>query len=759
LSLKEEIDLLVRQNEALIQTLSLMGARLDTSLRQLSAISSLTVVPIQASSLQDAASMILDVLLHELNDIAACSLLMYDENQDCLRLLAARGQADILGEIEGPYNRALTFKPGQGVAGKVFADNAPLFWTRGEDDENTLIKSEALSTPESLACLPLSVSGRPIGVLNISFGRPSNFGHTQRRDLILLSGVVANIVHTFSLKAELNEKATGLKKAQQGLEIRVRERTAELAQANLTLKREIDEHRETSSKLRQSEKRYRELFESITDFIFAHTSQGEILSINPAAAGALGYEPDQIVGRSMADLLPPRCRATFQEDYLDPTMDLGQHRGTFLLMSNGGQERHVDYRSRLVQEPDAAPYVAVSGRDITDNMAAQQELRSLEEQLTQSQKMQAVGTLASGIAHDFNNILQAISGYVQLLLGSDKDPGTTERYLNGVDGAVKRASELVNNLLTFSRKMDPDLQPLDVNAVILQAVRLLERVLPRMISVETYLMDELWKVSGDPNQLIQVLMNMGTNARDAILEGGRVVLESRNVTFDKDYAQAYLDLEAGRYVEIKIWDTGIGMDEPTLRQVFEPFFTTKDVGKGTGLGLSTVYGIVKSHNGHVTVRSELGLGSTFTIYLPALGDSDVQENIRENELEDIHGGDETILLVDDEKAIIEIARDVLSRHGYKVLTADGGERALDLYRQHSSEIDLVILDLGMPGIGGHSCLLEMLRINPEACVLIASGYSLGGSDKDPIKNGAAGFLSKPYRLADMLRKVRSVLDA
>ena len=758
MSLKEEIDLLVRQNEALIQTLSLMGARLDTSLRQLSAISSLTAVPIQASSLRDAACMVLDVLLHELNDIDASSLMLYDEAQNCLRLLAARGQADILGVIEGPYNRTLMFRPGQGVAGKVFVNNAPLFWTKG-DDENTLITNDKLSTPESLACLPLSISGRPIGVLNISFGRPSGFEHTQRRDLILLSGVVANIVHTFALKAELNEKAESLKKAHEGLEARVRERTTELAQANLTLKREIGEHRETSSKLQQSEKRYRELFESITDFIFAHTPQGEILSINPAAAKALEYDADLIIGRSLRDLLPDRYHATFQADYLDPVVDHGQHRGTLLLVSVSGQERYVDYRSRLVQEPDNAPYVAVSGRDITDNMAAQQELRSLEEQLTQSQKMQAVGTLASGIAHDFNNILQAISGYVQLLLGSNPDAKTADRYLNGVDGAVKRASELVNNLLTFSRKMDPELQSLDVNGVILQAVKLLERVLPRMISVETYLTDRLWKVSGDPNQLIQVLMNMGTNARDAMPEGGRVVIESRNVTFDADYAQVYLELEPGRYVEIKVWDTGVGMDEDTLRQIFEPFFTTKDVGKGTGLGLSTVYGIVKSHNGHVAVRSELGLGATFTIYLPALCDEVVQSNTLENENEEIAGGHETILLVDDEKAIVEIAQDVLKRHGYKIITADGGERALDLYRRHQNEIDLVLLDLGMPGIGGHGCLMEILRLDPDARVLIASGYSMSDSEKDPLQLGAAGFLSKPYRLADMLKKVRGILDA
>ncbi|MEW5724170.1 MAG: ATP-binding protein [Thermodesulfobacteriota bacterium] len=779
MTLRDDIELLVRQNEALVKTLAIMGVRLDSSLKLLSAITSLTALPIRTMSLSEAAGEILEVLVRELSDIYSCSLMLYQPDREVLTLLAARGQADLLGEINGPYNKDLVFRPGEGIAGRVFQANEPIFWDRNSTEAGALKKDPPQFTPESLACLPLPVLGCPIGVLNISFGAPTPFDHPRKRDLMLLSGVVANVLQTFHLKFELDEKARSLqnkvteceteiserrrfeealRRSREELERRVHERTADLASANLTLRREVEERQRTAAELQKSEKRYRDLFASITDFIFTHDMDGCFLSLNPYAAQTLGYNTEDLVGRYMGDFMLPKHGKAFREDYLDQIGRIEELTGTFILLDKTGGEHYIEYRCGLVEDLEQGRYVSGTGRDITDRILAQRELRSLEEQLIQSQKMQAVGTLASGIAHDFNNILQAVSGYIQLLLTKPMEPEVGRRYLVEVETAVKRAGELVMRLLTFSRKVEPRLEPMVLNQEIYQAVRMLERIIPRMIEIETYLDPTLWSIKGDANQLEQVLMNLGTNARDAMAEGGRIVIETRNVVLNDNNAGAYLELPPGRYVELKFTDTGQGMDEEVIKHIFEPFFTTKDPGEGTGLGLSTVYGIVKGHGGHVTVNSEPGRGAAFHLYLPALVKAEAEMDQEGAESEELPGGTEVILLVDDERAILEIVKSFLERYGYQLITADGGERALELYRERRDEVDLVVLDLGMPGMGGHSCLKEILALNPGAKVLIASGYTTKKHEKDVIESGAAGFVGKPYKLTDLLKVIRRVLD-
>ena len=373
--------------------------------------------------------------------------------------------------------------------------------------------------------------------------------------------------------------------------------------------------------------------------------------------------------------------------------------------------------------------------------------------------MEAIGTLASGIAHDFNNILQIISGYIQLMKARPEAPAGSGKYLDDIEPAVDRAIELVRQLLTFSRKGDQRTRPIDLNAEVTQTLKILERTIPKMVTITTRLADDLYTINADASQMDQVLMNLASNAVDAMSSHGELTVETENAKLDAEYCRANLGVEPGEYVLLRLSDNGRGMDQGTLAHIFEPFFTTKGVGEGTGLGLSTVYGIVKGHGGHIRCESEPGTGTVFSIYLPALGDVAPGNGLEAGDQVEMPQGDETILLVDDEQAILDIGRDILERHGYKVITAENGETALEIYRRSDGNIDLVILDLGMPGMGGHSCLGEILRINPEAKAVIASGYSINGRAKMTVELGAGGFISKPYSLVEMLRKIRQVLDS
>ena len=338
------------------------------------------------------------------------------------------------------------------------------------------------------------------------------------------------------------------------------------------------------------------------------------------------------------------------------------------------------------------------------------------------------------------------------------EPGFRE--LREVIRASKRGAELTQQLLTFSRKVESKRKPLDLNQEVGELRQLLERTLPKMIEVEFNLTHDLRTINADSAQLKQVLMNLAVNAKDAMPEGGKIVIETQNLTLDEEFCQKYAEVKPGDYVLLSMADTGHGMEKETLEHIFDPFYTTKEVGKGTGLGLAIVYGIVKNHEGYVMCYSRPGSGSSFRIYLPvseaARDDEEAGESLVAKSPP--MGGDETILLVDDEEFIRELGVDVLGQAGYTVLTASNGEQALEVYRKEQAHIDLIILDLIMPGMGGSKCLAGLRKINPQARVLIASGYSPDASTKGTLEAGAAGFINKPYDNKQLLDLVRKILD-
>jgi two-component system cell cycle sensor histidine kinase/response regulator CckA len=526
----------------------------------------------------------------------------------------------------------------------------------------------------------------------------------------------------------------------------------------VTVVKDITQFKEAQARVRESEKRYRDLFDSVSDLIYTHDLEGKYLSANRALASIFGYELDEFAGHKAPDFIKPELRALFNSEYLEGIKKQGHYEGISSYFTKDGRKIYLEYRSNLIKPEEGEPYISGIARDVTERILAEKELKKLQKQMLQAQKMEAVGTLAGGIAHDFNNLLQGILGYTQILImpRDESDPDISS--LRQIQKATRRASELTQQLLAFSRKVVSKPRPVNLNQEVQQVEKLLKRTIPKMIDIELHLEEPLETIHADPAQLEQVMMNLGVNARDAMPEGGKLLIETQNVILDEGYCKDHLGARLGKYVLLTISDTGFGMDKNTLEHIFDPFFTTKEVGKGTGLGLAMVYGIVKSHGGYIMCYSEPGEGTTFKIYFPVIEGEVEDVSLEKKEKVLPEGGDEAILLVDDEEILRNIGKSILERFGYTVLLAPDGESALELYGKRAKDISLVILDLIMPGMGGKRCLEEILKLNPQAKVVIASGYSINGHAKDALESGARAFVSKPYEMNQMLEVVRKVID-
>ena len=383
---------------------------------------------------------------------------------------------------------------------------------------------------------------------------------------------------------------------------------------------------------------------------------------------------------------------------------------------------------------------------------------AIESRLRQAQKMEAVGTLAGGIAHDFNNILTAITGYSELALDDAREGKIEPDDIEQIIAAADRARKLVQQILAFSRKVATAKEPININEIIARTVSILSRTMPKMITLEQSLVPNPELIDGDPAQLEQIIFNLASNAKDAMPDGGKLLIETENVFLDEEYARKHIGTSAGKYVQLTVSDTGVGMDKDHVDKIFDPFFTTKEIGKGTGLGLASVYGIVKHHDGYISCYSEPNVGTAFKIYFPKHHGAHLSEQSDKLVMNNNLVGHETVLLVDDEKDIRAIGSRILRSQGYQVTTAPNGEAAIEIYNSSDQHFDLILLDLSMPGMGGHKALEKFLSINTDAKVLITSGYSLSGQVKDALNKGALGYISKPFRKADMLLNVRKALD-
>lgn len=402
--------------------------------------------------------------------------------------------------------------------------------------------------------------------------------------------------------------------------------------------------------------------------------------------------------------------------------------------------------------PDHINAVLIISKDITTIRLAEEERNKLEAQFLQAQKMEAIGTLAGGIAHDFNNLLMGIQGSISLMLYNlDKNHPHYER-LKNVEMQVQGGADLTKQLLGFARGGKYEIKTTDLNKIVRKSAAVFGQTKKEIIIAEKYA-PGLWRVEADQGQLEQVMFNLYINAWQAMPEGGTLSLETDNCELDGNYSRQYF-VQPGRYVKITVADTGVGMDEHIRARVFEPFFTTKEMGRGTGLGLATVYGIVKAHGGLINVYSELGNGSTFSIYLPASNNETEQEKTKVPELS---RGTETILLIDDEKMVIEVTKELLEMLGYQVIMATSGSEALDIYCRQGKEISLVVLDMIMPGMSGGETFDALKRLNPLVKVVLSSGYSLNHKVSDILERGCHAFLQKPFSTHELSRIIRKTL--
>jgi PAS domain S-box-containing protein len=524
--------------------------------------------------------------------------------------------------------------------------------------------------------------------------------------------------------------------------------------------RDITQRKRTEEALRESEERFRSAFSNAALGMAIVSPEGRFLAANSFMWDMLGYSEEELLSKNVKDVTYPD----------DLELDVKRHRqllaGEVDFVWLEKRYVHKDgavvwgmVSSSVLRDPEGRPvHIVAHVQDITERKKAEMEKTRLERQLLHAQKMEAVGTLAGGIAHDFNNLLQAVQGYAELLLLSKGEDEAGYRELQEISRAAKRGGELTRQLLTFSRKEESRLRPVDLNREVLNVKELLLRTIPKMIEIKLHLAGDLKAIDADPGQIEQVLMNLAVNAKDSMLEGGRLVIETENVVLDELFCMAHLGAKPGEHVLLTISDTGHGIEPETMEHIFEPFFTTKGVGEGTGLGLATVYGIVKSHDGFIMCTSQLGKGSSFKVYFPVIEQEGLLVAPGEVEVP-LRGGSETILLVDDEYFIRDLGEKILSEFGYRVITAPDGESALEFYGREGAGIDLVILDLIMPGVGGRRCLEELLQLDSGVKVLIASGYSPDGPTRETLKAGAQGFVGKPFEVKELLTAVRQALDA
>ena len=521
--------------------------------------------------------------------------------------------------------------------------------------------------------------------------------------------------------------------------------------AVLVVARDITEQKQAEKALQETERKYRSMVEDAVIGIFQSTPQGRFLTVNPTMATMLGYESPQDLLACVNDIrgqvyVDPKRREEFsralEQQGIVRNFECQVYR-------KDGRKIWISASARSVFEDGAVVRYEGMNEDITQR-------KLLEEQLTQSQKMEAVGLLAGGVAHDFNNALSVITGYsglLQMRLPAD-DP--LVRYAEEIAKAAYRAAGLTRQLLAFSRKQVIQPVILDLNSLIVEMEKMLRRLIGENIEIFITRDVGLARVKADASQMEQILMNLAVNARDAMLQGGKVTIRTENADLDETYSLQHFHFKPGRYVILSFSDTGCGMDKATLARIFEPFFTTKEPGKGTGLGLSTVYGIVKQNGGYISAYSEPGQGTTFKIYLPQ-AEGTVQSTPAVRTAEILPRGSETILLVEDEEALRTLARNCLESQGYCVLEAADGNAAIATVEKHSGPIQLLLTDVIMPGMNGRHLADRLTELRPAIKVLYLSGYASDLIAQYGVLDPEILLLEKPFTLRALLIKVQEAL--
>ena len=509
--------------------------------------------------------------------------------------------------------------------------------------------------------------------------------------------------------------------------------------------------------LMESEAKYRSIVEGLEEGYFEIDLLGNLTFFNDPLCKIMGYSRSDLTGKNISTFTSASTLLKMDEIYARVKKTGESIRVTdYDSLGKDGREIALELTASLLRNTGGVP-VGFRGVlwDVSERKQAEAEKKKLEAQVQQAQKMESIGTLAGGIAHDFNNILMGIQGNASLMaLKTDTGHPSYEKIKN-IETYVENGTELTRQLLGFARRGKYNAITTDINDVIEKSASMFGRT-KKEIRIQTDLVPEIWTVEVDQGQIEQALLNLYINAWQAMPEGGSLNIKTENIILGEDFisSQPY-KVESGDYIKITVTDSGIGIDKETQTRIFEPFFTTKEMGRGTGLGLASVYGIIKNHGGYINVYSEIGQGTTFTIYLPASAKK--IEPVIETAAPTVVTGNGTILLIDDEKMIIDVGQELLQELGYDVLTARSGQDAIEIYHQEGARIDLVIMDLIMPGMSGSETYDRLKELNNHVKVLLSSGYSINGQAAKILERGCDGFIQKPFNLNQLSEKIQGII--
>ncbi len=541
------------------------------------------------------------------------------------------------------------------------------------------------------------------------------------------------------------------------VEIHTHEIEIENTRAWISIIRDITKRKEAEDSLSESKQRLSLLIQQTPMGVIECSPDFKVNEWNIAAENIFGYSKEEAKGRDIAELIVPESEKK----------PIGKIWKILLNNKSSSQSSNENitkdgriilcewYNTPLVDQDNNVVGVASLVRDITEGRQAEEDKKILETQLYQAQKMESIGRLAGGIAHDFNNILVGIMGFAEMLKMKHQDLSTFEgKAASTILSSAERAADLTNQILGFARggKYNPVI--LNINESIKNTIEVTEKIFEKNIRIQFDFEENIKPIEADQNQIRQVFNNLFINAKEAMPEGGILTLKTENTDFDSKYAKNHPDISTGKYIKISVADSGKGMTKEICDRIFEPFFSTKSVGKSSGLGLATVYGIIKNHNGHIDVSSTPGSGSIFTILFP-VSDKTIKKADIETEI--IKGDGATILIVDDEDVVRNFSENMLRSLGYKTLSAPNGKKGLEIYKKQKDKIDLVILDLIMPVMAGKETYMKLKKISPTIKVILASGYSKDEKATEILRQGAMGFIQKPFRILELSKIVNNIL--
>jgi len=517
---------------------------------------------------------------------------------------------------------------------------------------------------------------------------------------------------------------------------------------------DVTESKKTELALRESEERFRELAELMPETIFEMDLEGNLTFANRNAYTYFGYTPTDLKkGLSGFDMIIPADRDRTKKNIAKILSGERTGINEYTALRKDGATFPVMIHSAPIFKEGKPVGLRGFIIDMTDRKKAEEERRKLEIQFQQAQRFEALGTLAGGIAHDFNNLLMNVQGNTSLMLFEIDSTHPFFEPLKKIEKQIKSGAQLTRQMLGYARKGKFNVKPVDLNQIVEESADTFGRT-RKEITIQRELENELFPIEADQGQIEQVLLNLYVNAADAMPGGGKLFLKTKNETHVNIKSNHY-DPRPGKYVQLTITDSGIGMDNQTLERIFDPFFSTKDMGRGTGLGLASVYGIVKSHDGYIDVESEKGHGTTFTIFLPA-----TEKGLEDNPEADARliKGSGTLLIVDDEELVLDVGVNMLDKLGYTVLAAKNGTEAVDVFKANKDKIKMIVLDIIMPGMGGGEVYDKIKAINPDVKVLLSSGYSVDGQAIELLERGCDGFMQKPFTMEELSRKITQILN-